>query len=344
MGMTAMALASGAMGAVEVGSPDARMGLTIASYSLRWRAKSGAPGRPPFLNALDVLDHLKEIAAAGLQIAVGGWTSEFAGDVRKRRESLGLYLEGQINLPRDDDDVGRFEREAVAAREAGAMVLRTAIGGRRYEDFDSAEQFERFKRASWQRLTLAEPVVRKHGLKLAVENHKDWRVPELLDMLRRLGSDAVGVCLDTGNSISLLEDPMAVVEALGPVAFTTHFKDMAVQEYEDGFLLSEVPLGEGMLDLPRIVAICRGHNRNIRFNLEMITRDPLKVPCLTDRYWATFPDRQALELARGLRRVRHHAAKEPLPHISGRDAEDRLAFEEQNVRDCFGYANKRLAL
>ena len=43
-----------------------------------------------------------------------------------------------------------------------------------------------------------------------------------------LGSEHVGVCLDTGNNVALLEDPMEVVETLAPLAFTTHIKDMAV--------------------------------------------------------------------------------------------------------------------
>jgi len=33
---------------------------------------------------------------------------------------------------------------------------------------------------------------------------------------------------------------------------SVHFKDMAVQPADDGFRLSEVPLGTGALDLPRI--------------------------------------------------------------------------------------------
>ena len=133
-------------------------------------------------------------------------------------------------------------------------------------------------------------MVARHRCLLAVENHKDWRADELLALLKKVGSDSLGVCLDTGNSISLLEDPMEVVEALAPRAFTTHFKDMAVEEYRDGFLLAEVPLGTGFLDLPRVVRVLREARPEIRFNLEMITRDPLKVPCLTDRYWATFAD------------------------------------------------------
>ena len=74
------------------------------------------------------------------------------------------------------------------------------------------------------------------------------------------------------------------------MAFTTHFKDMGVEEYREGFLLSEVPLGTGVLDLPRVIRTLRAAHPEIRFNLEMITRDPLEVPCLAVVYWATFPD------------------------------------------------------
>ena len=99
---------------------------------------------------------------------------------------------------------------------------------------------------------------------------------------------------------------MEVVEALAPRAFTTHFKDMGLEEYREGFLLAEVPLGTGVLDLPRVVRILRAARPEIRFNLEMITRDPLKVPCLTERYWATFPDLPGRHLARTLSLVRDH--------------------------------------
>ncbi len=113
--------------------------------------------------------------------------------------------------------------------------------------------------------------------------------------------------------MALLEDPMEVVEALAPRSITTHFKDMGVEESADGFLLSEVPLGAGVLDLPRVVRALRATHREIRLNLEMITRDPLKVPCLTNRYWATFPDRPGRVLARSLGVVRAHPRAKPPP-------------------------------
>ena len=38
--------------------------------------------------------------------------------------------------------------------------------------------------------------------------------------------------------------------------------------------MSEVPLGEGMLDLPKIMSALLKGNPNLKFSLEMMTRDP----------------------------------------------------------------------
>jgi sugar phosphate isomerase/epimerase len=241
--------------------------------------------------------------------------------------------------------VARFEAEVRTAQEAGAGIVRTVmLDGRRYESFETAESFKQFADKAWQALVRAEPIVRKHRVRLAIENHKDWRVPELLGILKRMSSEYVGLCVDTGNSISLLEDPLEVIKAYAPFAFTTHLKDMGVQEYEDGFLLSEVPLGDGFLDLPRIVGLLEKANPDIPINLEMITRDPLKVPCLREKYWATLEDLPASELAKALALIREHASKKPLPRVTGLSSDEQVAFEEENVRRSFDYARKNLAL
>ena len=257
---------------------------------------------------------------------------------------MDLYLEGQILLPKSNQDVERFEKQVAQAKEAGASILRTVcLIGRRYETFGSLDAFKTFKAESMAALERAEPIMQKHKVKLAIENHKDWRIAELISIIEHLGSEWMGVTLDTGNNISLLENPMAVVEALAPYTFTTHFKDMGVGEYEDGFLLSEVPLGKGLLDLNKVVEVCRHHNPDVTFNLEMITRDPLKVPCFTDNYWETFHQLPGKELAQTLRMV-HHSKKTNLPQVSNKTPEERLAFEEENVRLSFAYATERLGL
>lgn len=321
--------------------PRQRLGITIASYAKHWRSKPALPG---WQDALKVLDRCQELGAGSLQISVNNWSEDFAGAVREKRESLNVTLEGQISLPKKTSDLDRFEANLKAAKEAGSKILRcVCLGGRRYETFKTLDSWKTFVKESRAALERAEPLLKKHGLKLAVENHKDWRIDEHLELMRHLDSEWIGVNFDFGNNLALLEDPHEMAEALAPYILTTHVKDMGLQPYQDGFLLSEVPLGEGILDLPKLITICRKAKPDIQFNLEMITRDPLKIPVLTEQYWITMSKLPAPDLARTLRLVQDRSAKK-LPSTSDKDREAQLALEDAQVRSCFAYAKKHLAL
>ena len=321
------------------------MGIVVHSYASRWQSKVPSQKYPGFTNAIDLMEHCHKVGAGGVQVVVKEWTSEFAKKVRDKREKLGLYLEGSISLPATAEGVPMFEHEVINANEAGAVILRTVTsGGRRYEVFHSSEEVAEFKKKALASLQLAEPVIRKHKARLAIENHKDWRADELVYALKKIQSEWVGVTLDFGNSIALMEDPMTVVETLAPFAFSTHVKDMGVEEYSDGFLLSEVPLGKGFLDMPKIVALCRQHNPGIKFNLEMITRDPLEIPCLRSDYWTVFEGVAGSELARTLRNVKQNKYKPQLPRVSQLSGEEKLAIEEKNILECLQYSKDRLGI
>jgi len=338
--------AATALAGIAADGPARRtsMGVVIHSFPNR-QAADRERKAPPLNDPLNFLEYCHKVGAGGVQLGIGRRDAEYVRKLRQRLEATGMYLEGSIALPRDKEDVDRFAAEVRTAKECGVTVLRCAmLSGRRYETFATAEAFREFAARSWQGLVLAEPVVARADVRLAVENHKDWLIFELLDMVKRISSKHVGVTVDTGNSIALLEDPMEVVDAYAPWAMSSHIKDMGVQEYEDGFLLSEVPLGEGFLDMKRIVATLRKARPEIRLNLEMITRDPLKIPCLTTGYWATLEKLPARQLAGALALVRKHAAKQPLPRVSGLTQEKKLEVEEENVRRCLEYAKAQLGV
>ncbi|PSR53700.1 xylose isomerase [Adhaeribacter arboris] len=339
------ALAMSIPGTITSLFKDIPMGIVVHSYGSRWNSKTPSAKYPGFADAVDLIEHCHKIGAGGVQVVVKDWTNDFAKKVRDRREKLGLYIEGSIGVPKKTEEVAAFEQEVKNAKEAGMQVLRTVCSsGRRYETYHSAEDFAELQKNALSSLQLAEPILRKHKMKLAVENHKDWRAKELEALLKQVNSEWIGVTLDFGNSISLLEDPMAVIKTLVPYVFSTHVKDMGVDEYPDGFLLSEVPLGKGILDLPKIMALCRQHNPNVTFNLEMITRDPLEIPCLKDDYWATFSGVPGTELARTLRMVRQHKYTTGLPRVSQLTPEERLAAEENNILACLAYSKNSVRL
>jgi sugar phosphate isomerase/epimerase len=333
------AVAASALGSVRA-EPDRKTNLGVLLYSFGIRAR----GEKGFADPLAFLAFCHARGAAGVQVPLGRRDEEYCTRVKKRCAELGMYVEGIVRAAVDKKDLERFTAEIQTAKVCGAEVVRTVmLSGRRYEQFSKAEDYTRFARQSRASLELAEPVVRREKVKLAVENHKDFRVDELLDLLRAIGSEQIGVCVDTGNNMALLEDPAHVVESLAKHAFSVHLKDMGVEEYADGFLLAEVPLGQGVLDLKKVIATLRKANPKIRLNLEMITRDPLKIPCLTEKYWATLGKVPGRDLGRMLALVRRHQKKEPLPRISPLSEEKQREAEERHVRVSLEYARKELA-
>lgn len=329
--------AASAAGTASVASaePAARvgMGVLLYSYGIRARQEKG------FAEPASFAAFCRERGAAGVQVPLGTRDETSAKKLRDRLDELGLYLEGIVRPPTDEKDAHRFEAEIRAAGSCGAGIVRTVLSpGRRYEVFSSAGEYPRFTARAEKTLAIAEPILKKHKVKLAVENHKDYRAEELAALMKRFSSEYIGVCLDTGNNIALLDEPAATARVLAPWTFTVHLKDMCAEESKDGFQLAEVPLGQGRLDLKSIIGVVRKANPAVRFNLEMITRDPLAIPCLTDRYWATLGKVPGFDLARMLAWVRAGERKEPLPRIAKLPIEEQLRIEDRHVRESFEFA------
>jgi sugar phosphate isomerase/epimerase len=293
------------------------------------------------------VDHLLELAAmVGAAGAHGGMIQidlEWARRTRQLKEDLDMYVEVQTFLPREDPAV--FEHAVNIAREAGASSLRAVcLLGRRYEMFDSLEGWKTAVAGFHTQIQAAIPIIEKYRMPLGLENHKDWRAEEQVSLLRQYDCELLGVSLDTGNNLTVLDDPMEAVEALAPYTLNVHLKDMAMQETETGFLLSEVPLGEGMLDIKRMVDTVRRARPEVNFSLEMITRDPLVVDCLSEQYWSTFVDVNGVHLARLLARIRANRPASPLPRITGLTPEARYALELDYVNRSIDYAREQLGL
>ncbi|MCH2212748.1 MAG: sugar phosphate isomerase/epimerase [Fuerstiella sp.] len=323
-----------------------RTSLGLVRNCCRLRRDFVQQSQPSFdlYEPLNFLAYCRELGAGGMQIELGADKTQEAKHLRKIAETSGMYIEAIINPPRNNQDIQRFDAEMKQAVAAGAKAVRTVIiSGRRYEYFDSLNTFREFEARGRRSLELAAPIAEKHRLPLAVENHKDHRNDERVALFRHIDSEFVGACVDTGNSFALLESPIETVRALAPWAHSVHLKDQAVQITSDGFWLGDIPLGQGFLDLESMVKILRHAKPNIHFSLELITRDPIKVPVLTQKYWATFPDVPGRDLARTLRTV-HESAAEELPYVTSLSPEKQVEREHTNVRASLTWARDHLGL
>jgi sugar phosphate isomerase/epimerase len=341
---SALLLGSGAVPAEEPQVRRTKMG--IVTYAFGIHQKNHWAGRHEGLSpALALLEESNTLGAAGIQVDLGPQDAPHAKELRARSESYGMYIEASVTLPKSEQDLERFDQTLSVAQAAGARFARTTImPGRRYEEFKSLDEFHEAEQRGMQSLRWAKPVLARRRFHLAIENHKDQRIGEKLSMLEDLGSEWIGLCVDVGNSFTLVEDPLEVARAFAPHALTVHFKDQAVEPNPDGFWFADVPLGQGFLDLPELVRILRTAKPDIHLNLELITRDPLNVPVLENDFWLSMPYVPARELARTMRVVGARGAQKPFVRPSTLSVEQQLALEAGNVRQSLAYARDQLGL
>jgi len=114
-------------------------------------------------------------------------------------------------------------------------------------------------------------------IELAIENHADLAMVDLVDLIGRVGAPNLGICLDLGNAVRVGDDPVECAALAGPLVQMVHVKDLAVQEDSVGQPWSwwpSVPLGRGDIDVPAALEPIRGSAPSAGWFVEMGNMHP----------------------------------------------------------------------
>ncbi|HEY3939311.1 MAG TPA: sugar phosphate isomerase/epimerase [Bryobacteraceae bacterium] len=192
------------------------------------------------------------------------------------------------------------------------------------------------------------------NVKIALENHSgDMQAREVLAIIKESGPEFVGSCLDTGNPVWVMENPVVTMEILGPHVLTSHVRDSAIFEHPLGAAGQWVALGDGNVDLPAIIALHAKLCPQAAVNLEIITgRPPQILPYFDQTFWRWFEKMPGSEFVRfaelaknghpfmGVMTIEDAAAAKKLPEFSA-------ALREQQRIDLersFEYAKHTLGV
>jgi len=126
---------------------------------------------------------------------------------------------------------------------------------------------------------LKEPVkmAQDHGVKLAMENHFDFKTDEIKKIIENVGSDYLGITFDTGNALRIGDDPVKAVRELGQYIYATHTKDVAPLyggDPSDWYFFASVPVGEGVINMPALIKQLLAVGYNGLFAVEIDYMDP----------------------------------------------------------------------
>jgi sugar phosphate isomerase/epimerase len=143
------------------------------------------------------------------------------------------------------------------------------------------------------------------GITLAIENHGEMQARELAALVEAAGPEYVGVCLDTGNPVMVLEDPLVTLDYLAPYVVSSHVRDAVLWAHPRGAAAQWVAAGDGTVGLAEWARAFQARCPAAAFNLEIITgRPPQVLPYLEADFWADYGAMPAWELARFERLVR----------------------------------------
>ena len=220
------------------------LGLDSFSYYMHWRHGGQTIDR--------LLDRVHGMGLCALQIningprhrALTGTTVEHARRVGARAKELGIALE----LASGGTDPSKLRLVLELARQLGAEVVRTTVNEKGSEGV--------IGRAA-AALGQVAPEYEETGIALAVENHEDLTAAEVVELIERIGSPAVGAVYDSGNSLPFYQDPVEEARLLLPYIRTTHIKDHVLVRDGEAVWSVGTPFGAGRIPLAEIVAVLR---------------------------------------------------------------------------------------
>jgi len=271
----------------------------IDSYSLK----------PLELDPFELLDWAMLNDARGVQFSEAPAQAAdrgFLAELRDYARQNALYLEwgGGQHLPCDPatgaarDIAAPNRRAAEQAAFLGAGTVRSCSGGlMRWSD--DAPPTKDLLQAMARTLRSEAPVFRDLGVVLAVETHFEFTSFEILRAFESAGLEPggpVGVCLDTMNLLTMLEEPVAATRRLLPWIVTTHIKDGGLRFAAHGLESFTAEAGRGLVDFARIFEALSSLPREITLSIED-HGGSFDLPVFDPRFLAKFPDLAVSEFA-----------------------------------------------
>ena len=244
------------------------MGQNWGGYELQW---------PRVLDIWSLMDQCETLTLDGLHITAVDCETTEAHQLKKIRaaaEERGLFLEYNFSLDEEFDPRlnNSFEQAVAIANGLGADVAKCSLDIRRPRPLaasrmhkDVMGQLEKIA----EDLTKALPRLEDAKVRVALENHTETFAEEILWLVDQVNHPLVGACVDTVNSVMVLEDPMTAIELLAPRSFTNHFCDHRIERDQFGCRFTGVACGDGDIDLKRACDLIRANPAMERINIEV---------------------------------------------------------------------------
>lgn len=192
-----------------------------------------------------------------------------------------------------------------------------------------------------EHLRAARPLAEAHGVVVALENHQDLTVDDMLRVVDAVGGPQIGVTFDPVNALVVAEDPFAALERLAPHIQNVHLADYVAYPSHEGWRLVRCALGEGDLNLRRLFELLNSLVPAVTCQIELVSHSARHVRLLTDAWWRGYPPRDIRDVLPVLREFAAPARSRDedwrTPWERGASAEQIALYEDQQYASSLNY-------
>lgn len=228
-----------------------RLGLHSFSYEYHFR-------HDPGFDAFAFIRRAADLGLAGVHISMNGFRFRCVGGTAAERlkavgsavRDEGMFLEADTS----GTDPAHLADILEACHLLGADRVRTYA---RHTGSPEAQA-----EATIRDLGAVAPVAAEKGVMVVLENHEDFTGDEVRRILEAVDHPSVGALYDFGNSMMVMEEPIAAAKAMAPFVRSVHVKDHVVVASDDPGakgspevpFIYAVPIGRGRVDVEGILA------------------------------------------------------------------------------------------
>ncbi len=231
----------------------------------------------------------------------------YLAKVKDKAAALGVRVDCGIGCicslsksfnPKGDPATERIRTGLRVAHALGATSMRCFLGAN--ADRHQEHPVEALMEETMRTFRSMRSEAQEAGVKITIENHSgDFEADEVKTIIEESGKDYVGSCLDSGNPMWLVEDPLYTLETLAPYVVTTHIRDSALYEHPRGAAFQWVALDDGNIDFQKFIARYRELWPQSSMQLEIITgRRPAVLNYLEPDFWRGLPKTKAEKFVR----------------------------------------------
>lgn len=198
-------------------------------------------------------------------------------DLGQMASDLGLYIEwgGGRHLPfntktwKPADLIPVNLKTAGEAAAAGATIIRSSTSGMVRANPGNPNTAHLMKAAIGE-LRRMLPMLRDNGVVLAIETNFEFTTFELLKIFEKCRvepGDCLGICLNTVNLLTMLEDPVQATGRIAPWVVSTRISDGGLVFNNEGMTAFPSAIGSGIIDLTAIVSILLKQEQTINLSV-----------------------------------------------------------------------------